>query len=45
MGVIMVKGSATRNVFRINPPLSITESECDEVLQAFDEALTAQGQS
>jgi len=45
MGVIMVKGSATRNVFRINPPLSITESECDEVLQAFDEALAAQGQS
>jgi alanine-glyoxylate transaminase/(R)-3-amino-2-methylpropionate-pyruvate transaminase len=41
-GIIMVKGSATRNTFRINPPLSITARDCDELLDAFDRALAAE---
>jgi alanine-glyoxylate transaminase/(R)-3-amino-2-methylpropionate-pyruvate transaminase len=41
-GFIMVKGSATRNTFRINPPMSITARDCDELLDAFDRALAAE---
>jgi alanine-glyoxylate transaminase/(R)-3-amino-2-methylpropionate-pyruvate transaminase len=41
-GFIMVKGSATRNTFRINPPLCITAHDCDELLDAFDRALGAE---
>lgn len=40
-GIILVKGSATRNTFRINPPLCITREDCEGVLDAFDRALAA----
>jgi alanine-glyoxylate transaminase/(R)-3-amino-2-methylpropionate-pyruvate transaminase len=40
-GFINVKGSATRNCFRINPPMCITARDCDEWLDAFDRALAA----
>lgn len=42
-GFINVKGSATRNCFRINPPMCITASDCDAWLDAFDRALAAEG--
>jgi alanine-glyoxylate transaminase/(R)-3-amino-2-methylpropionate-pyruvate transaminase len=41
-GFINVKGSATRNCFRINPPMCITARDCDEWLDAFDGALAAE---
>lgn len=41
-GFINVKGSATRNCFRINPPMCITARDCDEWLDAFDRALAAE---
>jgi alanine-glyoxylate transaminase/(R)-3-amino-2-methylpropionate-pyruvate transaminase len=40
-GFIMVKGSPTRNTFRINPPMCITLDDCDALLDAFDRALAA----
>jgi alanine-glyoxylate transaminase / (R)-3-amino-2-methylpropionate-pyruvate transaminase len=42
-GFIMVKGSATKNTFRINPPMCITADDCDGLLHAFDRALAAEG--
>ncbi|MEI7446304.1 MAG: aspartate aminotransferase family protein [Burkholderiales bacterium] len=42
-GFINVKGSATRNCFRINPPMCVTEGDCDAWLDAFDRALAAEG--
>ena len=41
-GFINVKGSATRNCFRINPPMCVTAQDCDEWLDAFDRALAAE---
>ena len=41
-GFINVKGSATRNCFRINPPMCVTARDCDEWLDAFDRALAAE---
>jgi alanine-glyoxylate transaminase/(R)-3-amino-2-methylpropionate-pyruvate transaminase len=41
-GFINVKGSATRNTFRINPPLCVTAGDCDAWLDAFDRALAAE---
>jgi alanine-glyoxylate transaminase/(R)-3-amino-2-methylpropionate-pyruvate transaminase len=41
-GFINVKGSATRNCFRINPPMCVTARDCDEWLDAFDRALSAE---
>jgi len=41
-GFINVKGSATRNTFRINPPMCVTAGDCDEWLDAFDRALAAE---
>ncbi|MFN9773781.1 MAG: aspartate aminotransferase family protein [Burkholderiales bacterium] len=43
-GFINVKGSATRNCFRINPPMCVTAADCDAWLDAFDRALAAEGQ-
>jgi alanine-glyoxylate transaminase/(R)-3-amino-2-methylpropionate-pyruvate transaminase len=40
-GFIMVKGSPTRNTFRINPSLCITFEDVDGLLDAFDRALAA----
>lgn len=40
-GVIMVKGSASRNTLRINPPMCITSADCEMVLDALDVALSA----
>jgi alanine-glyoxylate transaminase/(R)-3-amino-2-methylpropionate-pyruvate transaminase len=40
-GVIMVKGSATRNTFRINPPMCITAEDCEMVLDVLDRSLAA----
>jgi alanine-glyoxylate transaminase / (R)-3-amino-2-methylpropionate-pyruvate transaminase len=42
-GFIMVKGSATRNTFRINPPMCITADDVAGLLDAFDRALAAEG--
>jgi alanine-glyoxylate transaminase/(R)-3-amino-2-methylpropionate-pyruvate transaminase len=41
-GFINVKGSATRNTFRINPPMCIGAHDCDAWLDAFDHALGAE---
>jgi len=41
-GFIMVKGSPTRNTFRINPPMCITPDDIDALLDAFDRALAAE---
>jgi len=41
-GFIMVKGSPTRNTFRINPPMCITLDDIDALLDAFDRALAAE---
>ncbi len=38
-GFITVKGSATRNVFRINPAMCINFDDVDGLLDAFDQAL------
>ena len=38
-GYIIVKGSATRNVFRINPALCVTAEDTEGLLDAFDRAL------
>jgi 4-aminobutyrate aminotransferase-like enzyme len=40
-GFIMVKGSPTRNTFRINPSLCITFEDVDGLLDAFNRALSA----
>lgn len=40
-GIIMVKGSATRNTLRINPPMCIGADDCDMLLHALDAALAA----
>lgn len=40
-GFIIVKGSATRNVFRINPAMCITADDATGLLDAFDRALAA----
>lgn len=40
-GFIIVKGSASRNVFRINPAMCITAADADAFLDAFDRALAA----
>lgn len=40
-GFIMVKGSPTRNTFRINPPMCLTLGDVDALLDAFDRALCA----
>jgi alanine-glyoxylate transaminase/(R)-3-amino-2-methylpropionate-pyruvate transaminase len=40
-GFIMVKGSPTRNTFRINPSLCITFEDVDGLLDAFNRALAA----
>ncbi len=40
-GYIIVKGSATRNVFRINPALCMTAEDTEALLDAFDRALAA----
>jgi alanine-glyoxylate transaminase/(R)-3-amino-2-methylpropionate-pyruvate transaminase len=39
LGVIMVAGSATRNVLRINPPFMLSEADADAVLVALRQAL------
>jgi len=41
-GFVNVKGSATRNTFRINPPICVTAHDCDEWLDAFDRSLAAE---
>lgn len=38
-GLIIGRGSAAGNVFRFNPPLTITNSQVDFVLELFDKAL------
>lgn len=38
-GVICVRGGLNRNVFRINPPMSITAADIDHLLGALGEAL------
>jgi 4-aminobutyrate aminotransferase-like enzyme len=40
-GVIMVKGSATRNTFRINPPMCITQDDCEMLLDVLERAFAA----
>ncbi len=40
-GFILVRGSPTRNTFRINPPLCISFDDADALLDAFDQALAA----
>jgi alanine-glyoxylate transaminase/(R)-3-amino-2-methylpropionate-pyruvate transaminase len=40
-GFIMVKGSPTRNTFRINPPMCLSFDDIDGLLDAFDRALAA----
>jgi 4-aminobutyrate aminotransferase-like enzyme len=37
----MVKGSATRNTFRINPPMCITQDDCEMLLDVLERAFAA----
>lgn len=41
LGVVMVAGSGTRNVFRFNPPFCVTFEDVDHVIDSFDRALAA----
>jgi len=40
-GIIFGLGGVRKNVLKVKPPLIITQAECDEVLEKFEEAVKA----